>query len=148
MSRILAVKRFAKATAILISASVAYSSISFNQSTDPLDCQVPACSDKLDMFRKATKAISKPKQTSADKDKSNIIGIPQGYEGCPLDRSELGKSSWDLLHTIAANYPDQPSEEQQRQMTAFIEGLAAFYPCIHCAKDFQANVALSPPRYA
>lgn len=34
-------------------------------------------------------------------------------DSCPLDRSELGRSSWNLIHSIAANYPDNPSLHQQ-----------------------------------
>ena len=37
------------------------------------------------------------------------LGSLQSEEECPLDRQELGRFSWSLLHTFAAYYPDNPS---------------------------------------
>eukprot|EP00388_Colpodella_angusta_P026077 GDKK01004435.1.p1 GENE.GDKK01004435.1~~GDKK01004435.1.p1 ORF type:complete len:173 (+),score=35.16 GDKK01004435.1:1-519(+) len=75
-----------------------------------------------------------------------VFPVVESGLGCPLDRNELGRSSWDLLHTMAANYPEEPTEKQKQQMVAFIEALAVFYPCIHCAVDFQESIKISPPR--
>ena len=30
---------------------------------------------------------------------------------CPPTRSSMGRNGWGLLHTIAAHYPDNPTEE-------------------------------------
>ncbi|KAF3340408.1 FAD-linked sulfhydryl oxidase ERV1 [Carex littledalei] len=32
----------------------------------------------------------------------------------PLTKEELGRATWTLLHTIAAQYPDQPTRQQRR----------------------------------
>uniref|UniRef100_A0A1D1XWU7 Sulfhydryl oxidase n=1 Tax=Anthurium amnicola TaxID=1678845 RepID=A0A1D1XWU7_9ARAE len=32
----------------------------------------------------------------------------------PLTKEELGRATWTLLHTIAAQYPDHPSRQQKR----------------------------------
>lgn len=121
---------------------------------NPLDCQIPACSDKMSMFKKAVSGVNagpkkQEKSNSADNSSQPNVVLPPVVEpvlGCPLDRNELGRSSWDMLHTMAASYPEQPSEKQKQQMTAFIEALAVFYPCIHCATDFQESIKISPPR--
>ena len=119
------------------------------KSTNPLDCNIPACSDKMDMFKKAVGGVRNNSTQQLKSGAMTTKGTPMlPVIGCPLDRNELGRSAWDLLHTMVANYPDAPTEKQQKQMTAFFEALAEFYPCIHCAEDFQENVRLSPPRYS
>jgi FAD-linked sulfhydryl oxidase len=98
------------------------------------------------MFRKSVKGVgaqAKPKDSKA----TTVLGIPPDYMGCPLDRNELGRSSWDLLHSIAANYPEHPTDQQMSQMRALLEAISVFYPCIHCAVDFQKSIKQSPPRY-
>ncbi|KPM04900.1 uncharacterized protein NH340_JMT03998 [Sarcoptes scabiei] len=67
-------------------------------------------------------------------------------DGCPLDKDELGRSSWNLLHTMSVYYPEHPTTEEQSLMKNFIIGLARFYPCESCAKDFQADIKVDPPR--
>ena len=56
---------------------------------------------------------------------------------CPMSISELGRSTWSLLHTMAAYYPDKPSERQKLEMSEFIKLFSKFYPCEYCAKDFR-----------
>lgn len=55
--------------------------------------------------------------------------------GCPLDKDELGRSTWNLLHTMAATYPDNPSDEQKQNVKSFFNILSQTYPCDVCAKD-------------
>ena len=49
------------------------------------------------------------------------------------------------LHTMAAYYPETPSEEHKDAMRAFLTGLALFYPCSHCAEAFQQDIIDLPP---
>ncbi|KAF2102334.1 mitochondrial FAD-linked sulfhydryl oxidase ERV1 [Rhizodiscina lignyota] len=56
---------------------------------------------------------------------------------CPPDVDELGRSSWNLLHTITANYPVSPSPQQQHDARSFISSFSRLYPCWVCAEDFQ-----------
>jgi mitochondrial FAD-linked sulfhydryl oxidase len=60
---------------------------------------------------------------------------------CPPDVEVLGRSTWTFLHTMAANYPEKPSAQQQREVSSFISTLGRFYPCWHCADDFRSWMA-------
>ncbi|KAG5674963.1 hypothetical protein PVAND_004907 [Polypedilum vanderplanki] len=66
-------------------------------------------------------------------------------EDCPLDKNSLGNSTWSLLHTIAANFPEQPTQQQQSDIKTFISSLSRLYPCEYCAKDFRNELKESPP---
>ncbi|GAM85712.1 hypothetical protein ANO11243_037200 [Dothideomycetidae sp. 11243] len=58
-------------------------------------------------------------------------------EECPPDVEHLGRSSWTLLHTMAATYPEQPTVVQQGEVKQFISLFSRLYPCWVCAGDFQ-----------
>jgi hypothetical protein len=60
-------------------------------------------------------------------------------------RAEVGRATWTLLHTVAARFPDEPTEEQQADLAAWIALLARLYPCGQCAEEFQAILAANPP---
>ena len=123
---------------------------------DP-NCVEPACADKLSFFKmSAGKKKTKKEATN-----------PEVPKDCPLDRQELGAATWGLvramlidngdlyveliytcsqLHSMGIYYPEKPSPEYQAKAKSFIETLALMYPCVHCAEDFQKEVAKSPPR--
>lgn len=58
-------------------------------------------------------------------------------EDCPLDKDQLGRSTWGFLHTMAARYPKKPDVQQQNDMSQFIHLFSKFYPCDICAADFR-----------
>ncbi|KAJ4164131.1 hypothetical protein LMH87_005816 [Akanthomyces muscarius] len=65
---------------------------------------------------------------------------------CPPDVEMLGRSSWTLLHTIAATYPDTPSRTQQADMLRFVDLFSKLYPCWVCAEDFQSYIVKRVPK--
>ena len=62
----------------------------------------------------------------------------QQPKDCPPDVEELGRSSWTLLHTMTASYPEKPSSVQQTETKQFINLFGKMYPCWVCADDFRA----------
>ena len=71
---------------------------------------------------------------------------PSSLSSCPPRSAELGRSSWTLLHSMAAWYPDEPTGQQRQRMANFMEALGDFYPCPWCADDFRTELHKSPPK--
>nr|POE96539.1 mitochondrial fad-linked sulfhydryl oxidase erv1 [Quercus suber] len=76
------------------------------------------------------KSSSKPTQGSTT--------IPTQPADCPPDVEQLGRSSWTLLHSITAQYPERPSFSKQIETKQFLGLFGKMYPCWVCAEDFQA----------
>lgn len=60
-------------------------------------------------------------------------------------KEELGRATWTLLHTLAAQYPDNPSRAQRKDVNTFLVSLAKVYPCGDCAEHFQTCIRNDPP---
>ena len=67
---------------------------------------------------------------------------------CPADVETLGRSTWTLLHTMAATYPERPSASQQSDLLGFVRLFSRLYPCWSCAQDFQAYIGHQRPAVA
>ncbi|KAJ6087422.1 hypothetical protein N7467_006336 [Penicillium canescens] len=60
---------------------------------------------------------------------------------CPPDVEQLGRSTWTLLHSMAATYPEKANTEHQDNMRGFLKFFSKLYPCWVCADDFQTWMA-------
>jgi len=113
------------------------------------DCAEPICSSKKDamrsMFSKAGPKSTNATSTNATSTTSSAA-VAAAVFACPPDREELGHHSWTLLHTLAAYYPEKPTDAQSNAARGFISGLATLYPCSHCAEEFRGGISESPPR--
>lgn len=85
------------------------------------------------------KEVGPPKKAVASK------STPKPQMECPPDVELLGRSSWTLLHSIAATYPENPSNQQQSDLKQFVKLFGNFYPCWFCKKDFETYLAKSEP---
>jgi FAD-linked sulfhydryl oxidase len=77
---------------------------------------------------------TKKKTKGATTSKDVTAGPPSD---CPPDVEQLGRSSWTLLHSIAASYPTTPTPTEQSQVRQFMGLFSKLYPCWVCAEDFQ-----------
>eukprot|EP00741_Cyanophora_paradoxa_P010649 tig00020537_g10292.t1 len=103
-----------------------------------LNC--PACKTR------PPKAAAKPEEKSAQPAEPSADANAGPAE--PPDAADIGRASWTLLHSIAAYYPEQPSEQEQQDMRTFMRLFAKFYPCGVCAEDMRKDVAANPPQTA
>ncbi|KAF7545957.1 hypothetical protein G7046_g9448 [Stylonectria norvegica] len=72
----------------------------------------------------------------------------QPPDDCPPDVEALGRSTWTLLHSIAATYPETPSRGQQSDLLSFVGLFSKLYPCWVCAEDFQGYMRKDTPKVA
>lgn len=79
-------------------------------------------------------------------EKSKVL--PPTNRACPPDVEEIGKSSWTLLHAIAATYPEAPTDKQQTDMKQFVKLFGNFYPCWYCGEDFVKYTKVNEPKVA
>jgi hypothetical protein len=61
------------------------------------------------------------------------------------NKAELGRATWVLLHTLAAQYPARPTKHQRADVKTFITSLAKVYPCGECAQHFQDVIRYAAP---
>jgi hypothetical protein len=52
------------------------------------------------------------------------------------DPVQWGPHLWVYLHTVSANYPDQPTPEQQEGMKTWLRTLKWTIPCKKCATHY------------
>ena len=107
-------------------------------------CPDPVCKSRAEMLQEAMKMYKPKKSENLPSLQDVQTELPQRGE-CPVDREELGKSTWDLLHTMAAYYPETPSPSQESYASVFFTSLSQLYPCHICAEDFQLYVKDNPP---
>jgi hypothetical protein len=64
----------------------------------------------------------------------------QQHGSKPTSKEDLGRATWTFLHTLAAQFPEHPTRQQQRDARQLIDSLTRIYPCADCAKHFQELV--------
>ncbi|KAF7055033.1 hypothetical protein CFC21_062610 [Triticum aestivum] len=62
----------------------------------------------------------------------------------PLTKEEVGRATWMLLHTIAAQFPDEPTRQQKRDAKELMALLSRIYPCKECAEHFKEVLKANP----
>ncbi|KAJ8687750.1 hypothetical protein QAD02_023544 [Eretmocerus hayati] len=116
--------------------------------TDGKPCR--SCMDFKSWAKLQKKAFNdekKSEKSKSDSDSKNGTNpAASTRKDCPLDKDSLGSQTWAFLHTMAANYPPEPTAEQKKDMKTFFRLLAEFYPCHICAADLQIHLKESPPQ--
>ncbi|KAK0088179.1 hypothetical protein PV325_012846 [Microctonus aethiopoides] len=84
-------------------------------------------------------------QKRNDHDGQTSASNERKFLNCPLDKDELGSATWSFLHTMAAYYPEQPTNQEKNEMKTFFYIFSKFYPCAPCAEDLREQLKISPP---
>lgn len=87
----------------------------------------------------AKAAPQRPQQVSSDAPVAPLAGTPPGIV-------QIGNSGWTILHSIAAYFPERPSQEHQADARQFITSFSRLFPCKWCADDFREYIEEHPPR--
>ncbi|OMJ72003.1 hypothetical protein SteCoe_29646 [Stentor coeruleus] len=65
---------------------------------------------------------------------------------CPPSKQSIGRFGWGLLHTIAAHYPDDPSDDWKDKHQRFIHAFSRTFPCKSCGYHFHQMIKEKPPK--
>lgn len=63
---------------------------------------------------------------------------------CPLSKSSIrvwGPSAWNLLHVVAFQYSETPSDEERRRAYNFLVAFSGTLPCETCRVHFTRMIA-------
>ncbi|KAG9285179.1 hypothetical protein G9A89_004394 [Geosiphon pyriformis] len=61
-------------------------------------------------------------------------------------KAELGRSTWKLLHTMMARFPEEPTESEKDALRNYVYLFSRLYPCGQCAQEFQKILEKYPPQ--
>ncbi|BCS22276.1 flavin-linked sulfhydryl oxidase [Aspergillus puulaauensis] len=105
-------------------------------------CTSAAAWRNLTKQSKAATATSTSTATAASTSTNPIAQETQNdTRDCPPDVEELGRSTWTLLHSLTATYPEKASQGEQSEMRSFLTLFSKLYPCWVCADDFRTWIA-------
>ncbi|PRQ22690.1 putative thiol oxidase [Rosa chinensis] len=68
----------------------------------------------------------------------------KGKSAGPVTKEGLGRATWTFLHTLAAQYPDNPTRQQKKDVKELMSILSRMYPCKECADHFQEILRSNP----
>ncbi|KJH43802.1 kinase domain protein [Dictyocaulus viviparus] len=104
-----------------------------------------ACISVEELMKRAKQFAKKSKEIGVESG-SDVTTSSHDFKNCPVDKEELGRSTWNLLHTVSVYYPEKPMEIDKQTISVFIDSLAKLYPCDFCAKDLQKDLKEDPPK--
>ncbi|KAJ3411742.1 ADP-ribosylation factor GTPase-activating protein 1 [Chytridiales sp. JEL 0842] len=93
-----------------------------------------------------TQGEAKKKKKSKKKPAAAPMGEHAYNQTCPPDSRELGSATWTFLHTMAAYYPEKPTEPEQKNVRTFFKSFAQLYPCSYCAEHLREELKVDPPQ--
>ncbi|CAI0470465.1 unnamed protein product [Linum tenue] len=62
----------------------------------------------------------------------------------PVTKEDLGRATWTFLHTLAAQYPENPTRQQKKDVKELMAILSRMYPCKECADHFKEVLRSNP----
>ncbi|KAI4295750.1 hypothetical protein L6164_035761 [Bauhinia variegata] len=85
---------------------------------------------------------SQPAKTASFVQPEHIL--LKGKSAAPVTKEELGRATWTFLHTLAAQYPDNPTRQQKKDVKELFGILSRIYPCKECADHFKEILRSNP----
>lgn len=61
-----------------------------------------------------------------------------------MNQNIWGKCAWVFIHSIAINYPKDPTPTEKENIIAFFHSLGDILPCRHCRKHYKDNLKKVP----
>ncbi|KAL7583772.1 hypothetical protein Lser_V15G45869 [Lactuca serriola] len=62
----------------------------------------------------------------------------------PVSREELGRATWTFIHTLGAQYPENPTRQQKKDVKELMAIISRIYPCKECADHFKEVLRSNP----
>jgi len=100
--------------------------------------------DAMRNCRGCVRALERDIKREETKTKTNVEVVTAEDE--PPSLGDLGRSTWTLIHTVAAAFPPKPEEAEKQTATLFFQTLSKLYPCSFCAVDFREYLKNNPPK--
>ncbi|KAK9988594.1 hypothetical protein SO802_028833 [Lithocarpus litseifolius] len=70
--------------------------------------------------------------------------LDKGKSASPVTKEDLGRATWTFLHTLAAQYPVNPTRQQKKDVKELMAILSRLYPCNECADHFKEVLRANP----
>ena len=111
----------------------------------------PRTSDLLSAASKRTQKVASDKASNKPGEQhTQSSPSTQDTEGWEMEPppglTEIGNAGWTTLHTMAAYYPEKPSNEVKENARRLLEAFTHLFPCRDCANDLREWMAEHPPR--
>jgi len=110
------------------------------------DCDRPACEETVSALSQALSRIGNNTKTAGKTTASGKGEVSSSSMSCPPTKDAIGKSSWTLMHSMAAWYPEKATKYEKNKMEQLMEAISIFYPCTYCAQDFRENLKENPTK--
>ncbi|EEA05877.1 Erv1 / Alr family protein [Cryptosporidium muris RN66] len=78
-------------------------------------------------------------------DPSNLEFV-ENRRGKPPNTKEIGRATWLYLHTIANQYPINPTEQDIEEWSKWFNSFTKLYPCKLCRTGISKVIKNFPPR--
>lgn len=59
-------------------------------------------------------------------------------------RATMGHHAWLYIHSVAAAYPDEPTEEDKSGLLDLVNSIEKIFPCEECKGHFKDMIAQNP----
>ena len=99
---------------------------------------------KVKKLNKSEKSFLVSKKGDESVEAESVISTGKDLQPLTLDKAELGNFSWKVLHSFAAGYPLNPTDEDKIGFKWLIKSFAQLYPCETCRNNFRELIKKIP----